>query len=131
MGLDGKIAGMSFGTRIKGLRVARGLTQVQLSGRAGITQGSLSAIERGNTKGLKAGTILALAKSLGTSPQWLQTGKGSPGEPVTPDPDEAEALHLFRALPPHVRAKWLSNGRWLLAEEGQPASQADPFSKAR
>ena len=122
---------MTFGTRIKGLRVARGLTQIQLSGRAGITQGSLSAIERGNTKGLKAGTILALAKALGTSPEWLQTGKGSPGEPVTPDPDEAEALHLFRALSPAIRAQWVSNGRWLLAEESTVPTKAQPFTKHR
>lgn len=118
---------MGFGTRIRDLRKAHGLTQVQLSGLIGITQGSLSAIEKGNTKELRAQTILELARHLGTSPEWLKTGKGSPGEPVTPDPDEAEALHLFRALPPSRREEWLRNGRFLLSESSQRPTKANPF----
>ena len=118
---------MTFGTRIRDLRKSLGLTQVQLSALCGITQGSLSAIEKGNTKELKAGTILELARHLGTSPEWLKTGRGSPGEPVTPDPDESEALHLFRALPPARREEWLRNGRFLLTESSAKPTKANPF----
>lgn len=122
---------MTLGKRIKDLRLTLGLTQVQLAGKAGVSQGSLSAIETGETVMLKAETILGLADALGTSPEWIQTGRGPPGESVRPDPDQAEALHIFRALSPAARAKWLSNGRWLLAEDSPKPSKAHPFAKAR
>lgn len=117
MGVSGKIYGMSFGSRIRDLRVSLGLTQIQLSARAGITQGSLSSIERGDTKGMKSETILNLARALGTSPEYLQTGKGPLGGAAKLTADELAALQLFQAPSPASRAKWLSNGRWLLAEE--------------
>lgn len=127
MGARGKIVPMTPGARIKDLRLSLGLTQQQLAKRAAITQGSLSSIERGSTKGLKADTIIALAKALGTNPQWLQTGKGAPGEALTPDPDEVEAIHILRALSPQARVRWLSNGRWMMAEESAKPTKANPF----
>ena len=122
---------MNLGGRIKTLRKALGLTQVQLAKTAAITQGSLSSIEQSDTKELKAGTILALAKALGTSPEWLKTGEGPPTEAERPTPDESEALHLFRALPPERRAEWLRHGRFLLSESTGKPSRAAPFAKHR
>ncbi len=122
---------MKLGTRVRDLRKALGLTQVQLSRRAGITQGSLSSIENGETKELRAETILALAKHLGTSPEWIRTGIGPPTEPERPTPDESEALHLYRALPPSRREEWLRHGRFLLSESSTTPTKAHPFAKHR
>ncbi len=122
---------VKLGTRVRGLRKALGLTQVQLSRLAGITQGSLSSIENGDTKELRAETILALAKHLGTSPDWIRTGAGPPTEPERPTPDEAEALHLFRALPAERREEWLRHGRFLLSESASKPARAIPFAKHR
>lgn len=120
---------MGVGKRIRALRLSRGFTQVELSFRAGITQGSLSAIERGHSRALKADTILSIASVLETSPEWLQTGKGPPTPPVNPNPDEGEALHILRALPKRDRATWLTLGRAMLDQAGTP-SVAAPFIKS-
>ena len=46
---------------------------------------------------------------------------------MTPDPDEAEAYHILRAMSPATRSQWLSNGRWMLAEDSAKPSKANPF----
>ncbi len=65
------IRAKEMGTRIKARRDALGLTQNDLAGHAGITQGSLSRIERGHTKNPEVGTILNIATGLSTSPYIL------------------------------------------------------------
>lgn len=118
---------MGTGKRIKDLRRSLGLTQVRLAGLVGITQGALSSIETGETHELKARTILKLARHLGTSPEFLKTGEGSPAESERPTPDEAEALHIFRALPEDRREEWLRSGRFLLSEASRHPTRANPF----
>lgn len=59
------------GRRIKERREARGLKQEELALEAGITQGTLSAIERGKTKNPEAGTLLNIASALNTSPYLI------------------------------------------------------------
>lgn len=59
------------GNRIKERRELIGVTQEQLAAQAGITQPTLSSIERGDTKRPEAVTILAIAAALRTSPYLL------------------------------------------------------------
>lgn len=59
------------GRRVKELREAAGLIQEQLAAAAGISQGTLSLLEKGNTKNPEALTILNIAAALHTSPYLL------------------------------------------------------------
>jgi transcriptional regulator with XRE-family HTH domain len=59
------------GRRIKERRELLEVTQERLAAQAGITQPTLSAIERGDTKRPEAVTILAIAAALRTSPYLL------------------------------------------------------------
>jgi DNA-binding XRE family transcriptional regulator len=47
------------------LREERGLTQVQLAGRAGVSQGTISKLESGKMKNLELRTIVQIAAALG------------------------------------------------------------------
>ena len=57
--------------RIKELRKAKGWNQTQLAEQAGIAQGTLSRIERGESVSSQAATIGALEKALGVPPGSL------------------------------------------------------------
>lgn len=79
-------------TRLKALRGLRGWTQAQLSAASGVSQGTVSRLERGDSKGLYGDTQRALAGALGTSVAYLlgQTDDPTPDEHAQPDaPDEA------------------------------------------
>jgi transcriptional regulator with XRE-family HTH domain len=88
-----------MGGRIRSMRKAKGLTQIQLAGRAQITQGTLSSLERGDTVKVQASTLLQLAKALGVNVEYLRTGAETPVLPEMVTVEEAELLHLFRELP--------------------------------
>jgi len=55
---------------IKALRKWRGMTQVQLAHRAGLTQGYLSDLESGRRSGTKE-TLQLIAEKLDVDPSWL------------------------------------------------------------
>ena len=57
--------------RLKELRKARGWSQVELAERAGIRQGTISAIEKGETKGIDFATLEALADVFEVDPAVL------------------------------------------------------------
>ncbi|PTU70787.1 helix-turn-helix domain-containing protein [Chromobacterium haemolyticum] len=63
------------GNRIRDVRIARGWSQETLSRKAGITRGTVSALENGISKG--TAHLLPLAKALNVNPLWLETGKGA------------------------------------------------------
>jgi phage repressor protein C with HTH and peptisase S24 domain len=66
--------GMSIGSRIKEARRAAKLTQKALAQKVGMTQGTLSELETGESK---SSTLLpSLAAALGVNALWLETGKG-------------------------------------------------------
>lgn len=120
---------MTIGNRVKGLRKTRGLTQDALAQLAGITQSSLSEIERGQTKYGSGPVLIRLAAALRVSPNWLSTGRGSPTEAPRSDPDSSEALHIYQALSPALRDAWMASGRALLAQSGP--SLANPYHPAK
>lgn len=62
-----------MGGRVHAARLELGLTQHKLAAMAKMPQSSLSAVERG-VRGLTAWHASALAKALGCTVAWLQTG---------------------------------------------------------
>lgn len=65
----------TLGQRLKFARLERGLTQVQLALSSGVKQSDISKLERGDSN-TTAG-LVRLAKALGCSPEWLDTGDGA------------------------------------------------------
>lgn len=111
------------GQRIKAKRLALGLKQIPLAKAAGITQGTLSAIEKGHTKALYGATLVGLTEGLGVSPEWIQTGIDRPA--AVPD---AEFRDLLGKLDLSDRWRYLALGYALLAEQqGKRPSVEDPY----
>lgn len=113
--LAGRIKKRMEALKIKAPAVAKG---------AGTTRQSVYLWLRGDTKSLKGGTLLGLARTLRTNPDWLATGKGDPeDERAAPPPDlSPEALHLARKwmqLSPGRRAKFLEEISWATFFEGK------------
>lgn len=67
---------MRLGERIRTARDLRGKTQEETAKAAGITQPSLSLLERGGSKSIAGGTLIGLSKFLRVRPEWLWNGKG-------------------------------------------------------
>ena len=80
-----------IGKRVRARRNAMNLTQAQLAARAGITQGAVGNFETGARQNPRA--LLALARALAVSPQWLESGRGSPDDPSPPPAPSAAEDH--------------------------------------
>ncbi len=85
----------SIGARIRRCRKARGLTQTALAAAAGVNQGFISEIERGQARPRRR-TIDALAVAL-NMPQGVLIGGG--GEHDSPQPLETLELPLLGSIP--------------------------------
>lgn len=82
MSMDGQVENpATYGERLGQARKRAGLTQVQLARRAGVTQGVISHLERGNAHG--SAYTHRIAAALGVSAMWLAEGRGSM-EPTVP-----------------------------------------------
>jgi len=122
---------MSIGGRISLLRQARGMTSAELARRVGIKPPSLWQIEHGDTKSLRADTLMRLASALDTNPYYLWTGRGNPATFLDPNVEEAEVVDLFRRLTASNQAASLSIIRaLLLAQTPGAPSKSDPFPTA-
>lgn len=64
------LARMAFGLRVRRLRIAAGLTQVDISHRLGIPQSTVSKIERGQVS-IDLERVVELAKALDCRPTAL------------------------------------------------------------
>lgn len=73
-----------IGLRIRSARRDAGMTQAELASKAGIKQGSISDLERGESKSMRGPTLMAMSRALGVNEEWLQSGKGPqfPADPV-------------------------------------------------
>lgn len=86
---------MSMGDRLKQARQARKLSQQRLATMSGVSQSTISDIERGRNKG--STEAARLASTLGVSALWLSTGRGprqdeAPIRPVLPQKQLNTAL---------------------------------------
>lgn len=92
----------TLGKRIKALRTAAGLTQVELAKALGLKQQTLSHIE--NDKGEGSRHIVAIAMALGVNPEWLEFGTGVKDQPSmnlmidTGDIDQASRKEIERLV---------------------------------
>lgn len=65
----------TLGKRLKHARLERGLTQMQLAHESGVKQSDISKLERGESSATTG--LVRLAKALGCSADWLDTGHGA------------------------------------------------------
>lgn len=84
-----------MGTRVRRARKAEGLSQEQLAKKVGVTQPTISDIEKGIAKTTRI--VVVLAQALRRRPQWLEFGTGpemlSEGDwPFSTPRQEYEAL---------------------------------------
>lgn len=74
-----KVAPMSTSKRIRQLRDQRGLSQLTLALKAGVTQGTISQLENNPSQGSKH--LPAIARALDVSVDWLESGTGAMERP--------------------------------------------------
>lgn len=87
---------MSIGQRIKEARVAAKLTQKALAQRVGMSQGSLSALETGDSQGTTM--VASMATALGVNALWLETGRGPMRAGEASDPMHGLPPESFRPV---------------------------------
>lgn len=98
----------TIGSRIKALRLKRGLKQDALAAMAGITQGSLSLIENDRTEVPAGDTVAGLCRALRTTPEFIIAGAGDP-DSIENAMLEHELVFLWRNLPEEARRLVLEN----------------------
>lgn len=121
----------TIGARAKAMRLARGLTQVQLSALANIGQSAISSIETGDTKWMRGGNLLRIAEALAVNAVWLETGFGDPQVNVQTNTDDAAILDIARQLNPANRAAWIAAGKAMVETQPAKASSSRPFRKLK
>jgi transcriptional regulator with XRE-family HTH domain len=92
-----KISVISYkeiGQRVRGIRLANGLTQAQLAKLLGTSQTALSELERGN-RGLTVQQVMKLAKALGVTPNEV-LGDGKRERPQKRPRDARVLRRLYR-----------------------------------
>lgn len=83
---------MEFGEKLKQIRKERGLTQVQLAEKAGISYGAIVNYENGRRKEVQGKILLNLAKALDVQPKDLMPNISKVEIKVEPSPEFLEAL---------------------------------------
>lgn len=122
-----------LGTRIRQLREARGISQPELARRVRIAQASLSLIESGKTRSLKASTLMRLAKELDADPEYIRTGR-TPTVREGVGLREESVLQMFAEMDHETQDSWIEMGHVLLKRQGsarvmqQTAPKPDPSS---
>jgi transcriptional regulator with XRE-family HTH domain len=87
---------MSFANRLKWARTRAGVTQQQIADQCGLSNRTLSALERGKAQSVLSDNLYCVADFLRVNPRWLVTGTGSP--------DDSESLSAeIDKLPPEQR----------------------------
>ncbi len=119
---------MGVGRRIRALRLAMGVKEGGLAGQAGIGQGTLSDLERGDSVQPRGDSLIRLASILKVSQDWLITGEGSPVQAVQPAIDESELLQVYRDLNEANRGALLATARALLGAQPVPTPAA-PYKR--
>lgn len=90
------------------MRKLRGYSQVELAALVGITQGSLSLIEKDKTEVPAGSTVAGLCRALRTTPDFLIAGGGDP-DSIASAIQEHELVYLWRDMPEEARRLVLDN----------------------
>lgn len=93
---------VTIGQRVRLLRKKRGFSQVELAQLVGISQGTLSLIERNETEMPAGDTVAGLCRALKTTPDFLIAGGGDP-DSIESAMQEHELVFLWRSLPEDAR----------------------------
>lgn len=117
------MAAMSVGSRIRKLRLEKGMDQGELARAAKIKQSTLSDLERGDSQRPRGDTLVRLAAILQVDQEWLMTGEGLPTPREAPGIDESHLLSMYRALNDSNRAALIAAARALL--DSQPPAPDD------
>jgi tetratricopeptide (TPR) repeat protein len=140
--------GSRLGERLRGLRVAKGLTQTQLAGER-FSKEYVSQIERGKTRPTQA-TIAWLAEQLGVDPGYLASGVSTEertkadalltrAEALSEANQHAEAVELFREARPLVdgtgssalELRVVAGEAWSLGQLGEMQESLALLQRAR
>lgn len=117
----------TIGTRVKALRQLRHMTQVQLAQKSKIAQPTISNIENaGPTYEIDAKTLLALAKALATTPEYLFNG-AMDEDHLEEVMQEAELQAIFRELPRPAKESLILAAR-TVRQAVPAATPAHPFA---
>jgi transcriptional regulator with XRE-family HTH domain len=99
---------LSVGQRIRWLIEERGMTQVEVADKVGITQASVSNWVTDSSRRPSGKSLIALAEALGANPTWILDGSGNPFDVAAVwSAQERELLAAFRAMDPAGRAALL------------------------
>ncbi|WP_130905326.1 S24 family peptidase [Pseudomonas sp. Sample_22] len=119
---------MEFKDRLKAARRHAGLNQVELAVRAGITQTSISDLERGKSKA--TAHVVKIADACGVSAKWLSdeigpmtTGGGNSGAESSNVGEARQPVESFR----YPVISWVAAGAWAEAVEPYPAGFSDRY----
>lgn len=97
--------------RMKLARAHARLTQAQLAKKTGISQPTISDLERGEQT--KSAYTTQIAHACRVSPLWLATGRGdmdaTEEEEMPLSDDETRLLAILRSLPPTMQEQILAN----------------------
>lgn len=103
---------MKAGDRIKELRDKLGMSQAELAAKVGISQTGLSSIEKNLTQ--QSGSLIPIAKVLGTTPHELLTGLPAPVDTLKLNPEYLEVF--LRLAPQELKKKGLEPTPQLMAK---------------
>lgn len=119
---------MEFKDRLKAARRHANLNQAELAQRAGITQTSISDLERGKSKA--TAHVAKIASVCGVDALWLSDGKGEMVRRVTAQADEP--ANVAMAAQPNMMFRypvisWVAAGAWAEAVEPYPPGFSDRY----
>ena len=118
---------MEFKDRLKAARRHAKLNQVELAARAGITQTSISDLERGKSKA--TAHVVKIADACGVSAKWLSdevgpmTSTGFGGSEGSNVSDARQPVESYR----YPVISWVAAGAWAEAVEPYPAGFSDRY----
>lgn len=96
-----------IGTRLRYARKKRKLAQAKLASMAGVKQGSISDLERNESKAFRGNTLVSVANALRVNPEWLAHGKGSmERQNITLSDRAVSVAQAFERLAPELQDKF-------------------------
>ena len=85
---------MSIGNRVRKARKDKGMSQIELATKVGISQSALSELENGES--VSTTKIASFASALGVSALWLESGKGQ--EKALPSSEASEIDRIIELI---------------------------------